>query len=75
MKAKMVVFCKMALTIVLVAGMFFGNYQMVNAGGKTDEIAETSEAVEFVDENGEVIAVFTPYSENNPAPHQGGMAH
>lgn len=70
MKKRVLTFGKATLITAVVIGVLLGNFQIVNASGKEEEIAETEEAIEITDENGEVMAIFIPYSENNPAPSE-----
>lgn len=49
-------------------GLFIGEFPIVEAAETFESIIVDNSPVKFVDENGEVIAVFTPYSETNPAP-------
>ena len=56
------------LATVMAMGVFIGGFPIVKAAETTESITLTEDVIEFVDENGEVMAVFTPYSETNLAP-------
>lgn len=56
------------LAMIMALGLFIGEFPIVEAAETSESIIVDNSPVEFVDENGEVIAVFTPYSETNPAP-------
>lgn len=59
---------KGVLAAVMVMGVFIGKLPNVQAAETTELITLTEDVIEFIDESGEVMAVFTPYSETNPAP-------
>lgn len=56
------------LAAVMAVGLFVAEFPVVKAAEKTELINVVQNEIKFVDEHGEVMAVFTPYSETNPAP-------
>lgn len=56
------------LAVMMVMGLLVGEIPTVNAAEKTEAITAAEDTIEFLDENGKVMAIFTPYSETNPAP-------
>ncbi len=59
---KAVLLCAVLMSILL------GNGQMVKAESNLGEKLVVEEPIEFVDNEGNVMAIFIPYSEDNPAP-------
>lgn len=61
---------KIALACAVLAGVFCGSCQTARA----EEKMHVEGAVDFVDEEGNVMATFIPYSEEDPAPSEFGRA-
>lgn len=61
---------KIALACAVLAGVFCGSCQTARA----EEKMHVEGAVDFVDEEGNVMATFIPYSEEDPAPGDLGRA-
>lgn len=65
---KTVMYCLVVMSILL------GNSQVVKAENKIEEISYMEGTVDFVDEDGNVIATYIPYSEENQEPSKLGRS-
>lgn len=65
-KVKRTKIAKIALASVILTGIFGGSCQTA----KAEEKMHIEGAVDFVDAEGNVMATFIPYSEENPAPSE-----
>ena len=61
-KIKAVLLCAVLMSVLL------GNEQVAKAETGADEKLVVEEAIDFVDDEGNVMATFIPYSEDDPAP-------
>lgn len=65
---------KVVLLCAVLMGILLGNSQIVKAEIRADEKLVIEDAIDFIDDEGNVIATFTPYSEDDPAPAEFGKA-
>lgn len=65
-KIKAVLLCAVLMSVLL------GNEQVAKAETGADEKLVVEEAIDFVDDEGNVMATFIPYSEDDPAPDKPG---